>query len=208
MNNIDKHLENISEIRSLMERSSKFLSLSGLSGISAGIVAIVGAIIINLYLNKNNIQLNYSNYEYSKNFGIIIFFILNSVIMLIFAIGFSILFSTRMAKRKNLPIWNNTTKYLLTNLFIPLIAGGLFCLILLYNGELHLLAPSTLIFYGLALLNASKFTVNEIKYLGLVEIFLGLVALLFVSKSLIFWASGFGVTHIIYGTLIYLKYEK
>ena len=43
---MNEHLENLKEIRTLMERSSKFLSLSGLSGISAGIIALVGAFMV------------------------------------------------------------------------------------------------------------------------------------------------------------------
>ena len=49
MNNQNEHLETLSEIRTLMERSSKFLSLSGISGISAGIIAIVGVVAASIY---------------------------------------------------------------------------------------------------------------------------------------------------------------
>ncbi|MCK5705545.1 MAG: hypothetical protein KAI29_30555, partial [Cyclobacteriaceae bacterium] len=39
------YLEDISEIRNIMERSSNFISLSGLSGIMAGIYALIGSFI-------------------------------------------------------------------------------------------------------------------------------------------------------------------
>jgi hypothetical protein len=92
-------------------------------------------------------------------------------------------------------------------LFIPLIAGGLFVAALLFHGLIFLIAPVTLIFYGLALINASKHTYHDVKYLGLIEIALGLIASFFVGYGLFVWALGFGVMHIVYGILMYLKYE-
>ena len=43
--NKDKALESVNEIKELMEKSSKFISLSGLAAIMAGIYALVGAYI-------------------------------------------------------------------------------------------------------------------------------------------------------------------
>jgi hypothetical protein len=65
-----------------------------------------------------------------------------------------------------------------------------------------------LIFYGLALLNASKYTLKEIRYLGMSEICLGLIASAWVQFGIVFWGIGFGMLHIIYGTFMYFKYEK
>ena len=65
-----------------------------------------------------------------------------------------------------------------------------------------------LIFYGLALINSSKYTFFEIRYLGIAEIVLGLIASVFVSSGLILWAAGFGLLHIIYGIIMYYKYER
>ena len=39
----EEQLQNLAEIRSLMERSSRFISLSGLSGVGAGVCALVGS---------------------------------------------------------------------------------------------------------------------------------------------------------------------
>ena len=97
---------------------------------------------------------------------------------------------------------------MLVNLFIPLISGGIFCLILLYHNIFFLVAPCTLLFYGVALLNASKYTLPDIRYLGISEIALGLIGSIFVGYGLIIWSIGFGVLHLIYGTVMYLKYER
>ena len=97
---------------------------------------------------------------------------------------------------------------MLFNFMIPLITGGIFSLTLLSQGFYGFVAPATLIFYGLALVNGGKHTLNDIKYLGLSEIAVGLVALYFVGYGLLFWAFGFGILHIIYGTVMYFKYDR
>jgi hypothetical protein len=65
-----------------------------------------------------------------------------------------------------------------------------------------------LIFYGLALINASKYTYNDIRYLGISELLIGLCSTLFLGYGLFFWAAGFGLAHIVYGALMYFKYDK
>jgi hypothetical protein len=138
----------------------------------------------------------------------IIFSFVDAFVVLVLALFFGVFFTTRNARKKGLPFWDATVKRMLINLFIPLVAGGVFCLILLYHHLVFLIAPSTLLFYGLALINASKFTLTDIRYLGISEIILGLIAMVFVGYGLIFWAIGFGVLHIVYGLAMYIKYER
>ncbi len=197
MDSIDERLKDISEIRALMEQSSRFLSLSGLSGISAGAVGL-GAVVIALF---------HADQSASKE-SQVSFYGTEALITLILALSLAAYFSLRMARKKELPVWTNITKSLLIHLFIPLAAGGIFCLVLLYHDISLLIAPSMLIFYGLALLNASKYTLKEIRYLGVSEICLGLIASFWIQYALILWGAGFGVLHIAYGTFMYFKYEK
>ena len=91
---------------------------------------------------------------------------------------------------------------------IPLVAGGIYAIILLYHGHVALVAPATLIFYGLSLIHASKYTINDIRHLGVAELITGLVASVFPDYGLLFWAFGFGVLHVVYGLRIHHKYEK
>ena len=114
----------------------------------------------------------------------------------------------RNSIQKGVPIWGTMAKLTLINLFIPLIAGGIFCLVLLYHHIISLVAPATLVFYGMALFNAGKYTLKEIRVLGILEMLLGLIACFFVGYGLIFWAVGFGILHIIYGTVMYTRYER
>lgn len=211
----NEHVENLKEIRSIMERSSQFLSLSGLSGVFAGIVALLGALALYLYQYDFFFGRYYSGGVFLQEDllkgealrSFYLFTLLTGAIVLIVALGFVVYFTNRNARRKGLPRWNATARRMLINLFIPLAAGGLFCLALLYHGLFYLVAPATLIFYGLALVNASKYTLRDIRYLGLLEIALGLVASIWVGYGLIVWAIGFGLLHIGYGLTMYFKYE-
>lgn len=206
-------LEALGEIRSMMERSSRFISLSGLSGVMAGVFALLGAAMVYLYLDMSpfeNKRLYYVAAANSTKWGMdyVTFFLLDAIFVLAGAVSFGIFFTSRKAKKKGQQIWDSLTKRLLLNLALPLVAGGIFCLGLIYQGVIGLVAPATLIFYGLALINASKYTLNDIRYLGYLEVILGLVGVFNIGNGLEFWAIGFGVLHIFYGIFMYRKYEK
>lgn len=209
----ENHLKTLSEIRSLMERSSRFISLSGLSGVAAGLFALAGATLIYVYLGVipfENKRAYYVAAQSANKWGIdyVSFFLVTGAGVLLGAICSGIYFTTRKARRKGQPIWDALSKRLLINLAIPLLTGGLFCMALFLHGLAGLIAPATLIFYGLALVNASKFTLHDIYYLGILEIGLGLIATFNIGYGLEFWAMGFGVLHILYGMIMYWKYER
>ncbi|WP_337044104.1 hypothetical protein [Emticicia sp. 17c] len=201
---MNEHLEQLKEIRSIMERSSKFLSLSGLSGISAGICALAGAWYAH---NKIHIEGLYHLFDPKVRSEIVPFLLLDALVVLITALASGIFFTVRKTRKQGLSVWTSTSKRLLTSMFVPLIAGGIFCLGLLYNGFFWLCFPATLVFYGIALVNASKYTVHDTFYLGISEIILGIIALFLAQWNLWFWAVGFGVLHIIYGIVVYFRYE-
>lgn len=209
----NEHLDALQEIRRMMERSSRFISLSGLSGIGAGLSALIGATLVYLYLDTVPFKRMPGYYVISSNYenwgiGYRSFFILITALVLMLAVGSGIYFTTRAARSRKQKIWDALTKRLLINLAIPLIAGGIFCMGLLYHGLAGLVAPTTLIFYGLALINASKYTLNDIRYLGISEIVLGLFGTFYLGYGLDLWAIGFGLLHIIYGVSMYYKYES
>ncbi len=90
----------------------------------------------------------------------------------------------------------------------PLLTGGLVILLFWMKGWVAMAAPMSLIFYGLSLLHASHFTLTDIKYLGIIDVVLGLAAILWIQHSLLIWGIGFGIVHIGYGIYIYLRYER
>jgi hypothetical protein len=202
-------LETLQDIKRIMERSSRFISLSGLSGIAAGICALAGA-----WFAYKEFAPYYTEYngrgEYSgEDFQLLklrLLFI--ALAVLAAALVSSFYFTWRKAKHNKLPIWDLTAKRLMINMLIPLVTGGLFILALYQYNEWMFIAPACLIFYGLALVNASKYTLTDVRYLGLFQILLGLINTQFVGYGLYFWALGFGVLHIIYGFVMWWKYEK
>ncbi|MEN8228113.1 MAG: hypothetical protein ABFS38_08165 [Bacteroidota bacterium] len=202
--NKEKYLDDLKEIKDMMERSSRFISLSGLSGISAGTFALIATYLAykTVYINQN--YLSYRSAILTKE--TLTTLLLIAVVTLFLSIGAGILFTIIKAKKTNNNLWDLQTKRLLINLFIPLITGGIFCLMLLLKGYISLVAPLTLIFYGLALVNASKYSLSEIRSLGLIEIMLGLLATYFIGYGLIFWALGFGILHIVYGIVMQIRY--
>jgi hypothetical protein len=206
-----EHLDNLSEIRSLMEQSSRFLSLSGLSGIFAGIFALAGAIVAYFCMNIEFLDDRY--YERAiidarLNVNFILFFLVDALIVLGLALSVGFYFTYRNARKKGMRVWTPATKKFMGHVLIPLVSGGIFCILLAYNHVVYLIAPSSLIFYGIALINGSKFTHTDIRYLGLSEIILGLIGCLFVGYGLIIWAIGFGVLHIVYGMVMYYRHER
>ncbi|QHV96396.1 hypothetical protein [Spirosoma endbachense] len=207
-----EHLQTLTEIRSLMERSSKFLSLSGLSGVSAGIIALIGATVVYVRLRTDLLQtLSYQRIELYNNTAhqaIREFLVTVAIVVLLTALLSGSYFTIRKARRQGLSVWNSSSQRLLWSLAVPLAAGGIFCLALLYYNMIWLAFPSTLIFYGLALLNGSKYTVRDVESLSYCEIGLGLLSLFWPGYNLLAWAVGFGVLHIVYGLAMYYKYER
>ncbi len=201
----EQHLENLKEIRSIMEKSTRFLSLSGLSGVMAGVFALLGASAA--YFRMRNFGRNFFNGSDSVS-EVQNDLLLIAGAVLVFAVSSSYFFTARKAKKAGEKIWNKTSKNILLNLSIPLLTGGFVALVMLQNNLFVWIAPFTLIFYGLGCINASHKTVRDIFYLGATCLTLGLVNTLFLGYGIVFWALGFGVAHILYGTLMYFKYDR
>ena len=217
-----KPLDTLQDIRQMMERSSRFISLSGLSGVAAGCCALVGAWLAYDVIMK-------SPYSYSTGrsrsttgpdidvsgngvttlsefMGSKLFLIAVCTFIAAFVLAF--MFTYFRSRKNNIPIWGHTSKRLMLNVSIPMIVGGIYLWKLIQEGIFGLIAPGCLIFYGLALINASKYTLKEIRYLGFGQVILGIINLWFIGYGIYFWALGFGVLHIIYGTVMWWKYEK
>ena len=210
MNQSEQPLEDIRVIRKLMEESSRFLSLSGLSGIIAGVVGLAGAWIAHLVIKANNPYTDWylrplaggeaGNGTVLELFGAM-------AIVLILAFSAAVVFSSRKAKKSGVNAWTPVTRRMLVSLLVPLAAGGLFVLFTVKTVPANVTAASTLIFYGVAMMSAGKFTFGEIHWLGALEVVTGLVCILLPQWTIIIWAAGFGVIHICYGLFMHLRYK-
>lgn len=209
MSNPQQHLDSIKDIRNIMERNSRFISLSGWSGIAAGICALAGT-----YFAGREIQCWQSGdcrfVPIVENGRINTDSTMLWIAILTFAGAFitAFLFTYIRSRKKNIPVWGYTARRVIINVAIPMLAGAIVIFHLMNNGLYEMAAPVSLIFYGLALISAGKYTLAEIRYLGLLELLLGLICLWFPEQGLYFWAIGFGVLHILYGIIMWLKYER
>ncbi|WKK85094.2 hypothetical protein QYS48_24280 [Marivirga arenosa] len=200
----EKYIQDIKEIKEMMDRSGRFVSLSGISGVVAGVIALISAYIAYelIYVESSFYSykmISYSNYTIQNILTL-------AFITIVLAVTSVIFLTHKTSKKKNQKLWNKHSKLLLINLAIPLFTGGIVCIILMTNGFIGIIAPLTLIFYGLALVNAGKYTLDDIRSLGIAQILLGLIGLYFIGYGLLLWALGFGVLHIVYGIRMRLKY--
>lgn len=196
------YLKDIQDIKQMMSQSTQFISLSGLSGVLAGIYALIGAAYVNgLILNHKGEFITLESSTFKQ-------IVLTAFIVLVASIATASIMTINKAKRQGEKVWNASAKRLIINFLIPFCTGGIFTLLLLRHGYYGLIAPITLMFYGLACLNASKYTLRDVRYLGITEIILGLLAVEFSGFGLYFWILGFGICHIIYGAMMYYKYDR
>ncbi len=200
--------KDLADIRQMMERSSKFLSLSGWSGILAGVYALLGVVLAYYYFDYQALDWVAILRQTNPVAEQLPAFLILAVGVLVLTLATAVFLSARKAGKSGGNAWNSTSKRMLFALAIPLLAGGLFMIILLLQGLSGLLVPVSLLFYGLAILSASNYTYAEMKYLGLIQIGLGLLGLNFVTYALLFWALGFGLVHIGYGLYLHYTYER
>lgn len=209
MTNTDQHLSTLQDIKQMMEKSSRFISLSGLSGVAAGICALAGAAVAHQWLqDAPHAYLSYSHGGETIANALTYNLLLLAIVVFSASFALAILFTWLRSRKTGVPIWGTTARRLMVAVSIPLLIGGLFVLKLAETGAYGLLAPACLIFYGLALLNASRHTLTEIKYLAYLQLLLGAGNLWFIGYGLYFWAIGFGVLHVIYGIVMWYKYER
>ncbi|WP_053991476.1 hypothetical protein [Mangrovimonas sp. TPBH4] len=196
------YLKDITEIKNLMNKSSRFISLSGLSGILAGIYALIGASVA-YWLVAN------SDRDYLILDGMIFKLVMLDLFLIAFLSAVTgVILTTRKAKKAGEKIWDGASKRLVINFLIPLVVGGIYILIILGQQKYGQTGALMLIFYGLALINASKYSIGDIRYLGFAEIILGLICALYPGCGFWLWVIGFGLMHIIYGTWMHFKYDR
>lgn len=211
MTNIDEPLSDLKHIRMMMERSNRFISLSGMAGIVVGLLALASAFVARWRINIFTDKLSVANYRAIASFEDLYRLrnemILLAVVTFVLALSVAYFFTQKKAKEEGVSVFDPASKRLIFNLFIPLISGAAFCFFLLHE-NVSLIAPAMLIFYGLSLVNAAKYTKEDVMLLGLAQIVLGIISGFFPGKGIYFWALGFGVFHIVYGSYMHFKYER
>jgi hypothetical protein len=204
MDNATQNLETLQDIKRMMERSSRFISLSGWSGIAGGIYALAGA-----WIADQRIKTYYQQ-DYRTACPGCLKNDLFLIAICVFTVAFitATLFTFYKSKREGVAIWGNTARRLLWNTLLPMVTGGLLLWRMVELKQYEFIPSGCLIFYGLALVNGSKYTMGEVRWLGYGEIVLGIINLWAIRSGLLFWTLGFGVLHIIYGIAMWWKYDR
>lgn len=205
MTRTDSNLDALQDIRKMMERSSRFISLSGWSGISAGICALIGA-----WFAQQKINAYYNDYSSTASCPSCLRTELITIAVIVFVAAFvtATFFTWVKSKKDGVAIWGTAARRLLWNTLLPMVAGGFILWRMTDLKQYDLVAASSLIFYGLALINGSKYTMGEVRYLGYAEIITGIIGLWLVRSGIYIWAFGFGILHIVYGVAMWWKYDR
>ena len=152
----DKALESVFEIKELMEKSSKFISVSGIAAILAGIYALAGA-----YIATQVITSDMYLSDTLKLMAIIAMAVLAAA-----AVTAGIL-SYCKSQKMGQKFFSRLTYRALWNFSLPMLTGGVLCISILMHEYYDILASVMLLFYGLALVNVSKFTYSSIVWVRL-----------------------------------------
>jgi hypothetical protein len=212
MDSENKPVQTLEEIKQMMDRGSRFVSLSGWSGVAAGICALIAAWLAGKKFNQYGInESDYLKPNYTGDANFLQFqrdLLMLALITFVAAFFFAFLFTWLRSRKTGVPVWGFTARKVIINVAVPMVVGALYIWRITVLGSYGLVAPACLLFYGLALINGSKYTVSEVRYLGYMQIVLGLISLWTMSYGLYFWAAGFGVLHILYGIMMWNKYER
>ncbi len=194
------YINDLKDIKSMMNQSSRFMSLSGWSGIAIGSIALVAAFVTHFIVFTSPLGWYGSTVKLHFNLALV------AALTLIISLLIGYIFTHKKAKKEGTTTWNTQSKQLISNFALPLILGGMIIPLFYIKGYMLLISPMMLVVYGLSLINASKYTLKELKSLGILEIILGLVGIYFPGYGLFLWALGFGVLHIVYGIIMKVKY--
>ena len=199
------YLNDLKDIKEMMSKSSQFISLSGLSGVLAGIYALVGGWYADKLLSDYFTDSVYS-LEIVENLEFKLIYI--AILIIAASILSGLLLSNSKSKKIGVKLWNETSKRLVVNFCIPLLTGGILVFILIVRQFYELIIPTTLLFYGMACIHASKYTLGDVKYLGITITIIGLLSAYFYKYSIPLWMLGFGFCHIFYGGMMWFKYDR
>jgi hypothetical protein len=202
-------LQDLQHIKQMMERSSRFTALSSLSGISAGVCGLAGAWIASQKIDCwQRGDCNFGRPSAESLNGLLNYLLVVALLTFVTAFLTAFVFTLWRSKKTGLSLRRTISLRLIWNIAVPLLAGGLLLIRLIQLGQYGLAAPCCLIFYGLGLVNAGKYTLSEVSYLGYAQLLLGIGSLWAPAYGLYFWAAGFGIFHIVYGLVMWARYER
>ncbi len=199
----NQYSDDLAHIRSMMERSSRFLSLSGWAGIIPGLLALAGLAAAAWLIKASKLTNGYTS-TIDQNHPLILQLTAIALAVLLLSIFSSWYMCMRKARLDHQSVWTPAIRNMLLHFSIPLFAGAIIAGWIYEKEQWELLSPVLLSFYGLALVLVSQFTLRSVFWLGIVEITLSIPAGI-TGWDLPVLALGFGMAHIVYGIMMFNK---
>lgn len=202
----------LSDIRDMMSKSSRFQSVSGYSIVVVGLLAAVASLITAVFIGVEN---GFPCSEKLQHFAVMDTAVRTKSIaitgMVLFALSLLTVFFFAYIKSKRHQLrfaFDKRMGQMLLDFFIPLAVGGVLSIVLVMQQHYGLTSSIMLIFYGLALVNCSHYTYPVFRYLGYVELLLGIIDCFTMSHALLTWFLGFSVAHIVFGIVYILLFDR
>jgi len=196
----NQYSDDLAHIRSMMERSSRFLSLSGWAGIIPGLLALAGLATAGWFIDLAILTGDYTT-GINKHSPLVMQLGTIAVVVLALSIFTSWFMCMRKARLDKQSTWTPAIRNMLLHFAIPLLAGAVIVGWIYQKEQWELLSPVLLSFYGLALVLVSQFTLRSVFWMGIFEIALSIPAGI-TGWDLPVLAIGFGFTHIVYGIMM------
>ncbi len=181
-------MENLRYIREAMERSTSFTAVPGGGGILIGLTALIAAGLAETIPGEHRWMVVWG-WELP---------------LALFIGGVSM---KRKARQANLKLMTGPGRKFVLSLAPPLIAGALISFALARVDSVEVLPGIWLLLYGAGVVTGGAFSVRVVPVMGFCFMSIGAVAL-FVSPDYgnLLMASGFGITHIVFGVIIARRY--
>ncbi len=206
--------EQIKEINSVLNRVGKFKHISGWAPVWAGLVGSVAYFMITNLFNIEYFQFKLLEKNFLINEIISSFYlsVLLGITLLIALVG--ILFIMIITNKKEINIFDKKNALRMGVIFGLYILLGAVILFQFYINDaittfVFSLIPSLMIsLYGLAQIQVSNYSLNILKYFGVIVTFIGILSFFLLNFAWLLWLLVFGLGHFILGTLILLKEKR
>jgi hypothetical protein len=202
--NADKAARELKVIRQLMERPVRYSTMSGLSGILAGLAAL-GGLAADWAIS--------SAWQDTPRMAMKINVLVWAGVLAVAFAG-AVICTRLRERRQNMPFWSGVKKRILLTILPPFVAGVGLTLIIAYRwhtgwgpNEWGLIPAIWMLFYGLALWQVGLLSPVEVRLMGAAFLACGLAAALW-FQPYPYWSLGvtFGGFHIVYGLAVWVRH--
>ena len=183
----DSAIDNLRFIRRTMEQAGSFTAVPGIGGIWMGLTALAAAWVTRRWANPE--------------ISLLIWFAEAGVALAIGIAGAAI-----KSRRVETPLLSGPGRKFVAGFAPPMLAGAALTWVLFAAGSYAFLPGVWLLLYGAAVLAGGAASVKVVPLMGACFMAVGVAALLAPAAGPLLLAAGFGGLHLVFGTVIAVKY--